>query len=333
MKKELIAAGSALTLTALALWMSASREKAPKHTADKHSRSAQVLKRDVHIDRTSQNRAENHGETHGSAEHQRDCSANSHSAEEQLPSRSEDALQNAAIFRQAPIPGSNYSPQHIMKLPSEDLLALIEHSDHKLEVHWATWSLANAGTLTEQEARALRRRLERTDTGNVPLLKTLVWALALKPEFLPMPLIDDFAQNHESADVRRFSLRALSRRPKESLSTITRLALQDSAPEIRREAIALLTLSLSKDQALALATRALGTESDPRLRRSWLSLIGNQGSHTGHALLETVLRSPEEAMETRVHAAQWLALSAENRQALLADPNLPEEIRAELKNS
>lgn len=159
---------------------------------------------------------------------------------------------------------------------TEPLRQTIAESADRLEIQEAVWQLANRLELSDPDAEVLIRKLEvlTTDPADADLARTVIWALSLRPDRLPVERVAAFAISHPDPRVRRTAVRTLGTSSSPwAVAALTRLARQDADAAVRREAVLHLALRVPPDEFTALADQALAAEPDGTLRQSWLHAL------------------------------------------------------------
>lgn len=159
---------------------------------------------------------------------------------------------------------------------TEPLRQTVAESADRLEIQEAVWQLANRLELSDPDAEVLIRKLEvlTTDPADADLARTVIWALSLRPDRLPVERVAAFAISHPDPRVRRTAVRTLGASSSPwAVAALTRLARQDADAAVRREAVLHLALRVSPDEFTALADQALAAEPDGTLRQSWLHAL------------------------------------------------------------
>ena len=180
---------------------------------------------------------------------------------------------SAAVSRRE----SRLSPAPPAPLAStEPLRQTIAESADRLEIQEAVWQLANRLELSDSDAEVLIRKLEvlTTDPADADLARTVIWALSLRPDRLPVERVAAFAISHPDPRVRRTAVRTLGASSSPwAVAALTRLARQDADAAVRREAVLHLALRLPPEELALQADQALTTEPDGPLRQSWLHAL------------------------------------------------------------
>ncbi len=223
----------------------------------------------------------------------------------------------------------------LMNLDAISLRQLIASSDNPVEVQAAVWALANHLNLSDADVDALLTRLSATDVQDISLRKTILWAMSLRPDRIPVETFSDYATNDPIAEVRRTAVRSLSLVKDSDTSTVLRdVVHNDSDAQNRNESLFLLSIRSQDTFDLKESQDAFNKEQDSNVKRGWLGYIGNQHSEQSTPFLEQVLHSNQEESSVRIMAADMLAQTNPQKAAQMShDTSLPEDIRQHVSNT
>lgn len=158
------------------------------------------------------------------------------------------------------------------EIEKAELRRIVLDEQDLYEAHRAAWELAHRLSLDDEDCQALARRLEKTGLApeEAGLARTLIWALSIRPDRIPVERTAAFALYHPDDRVRRTALRTLGAVGDPwAQATLERLAIRDRSPAVRREAITYLALRLPPDALATMARKALVEETDPALQAAW----------------------------------------------------------------
>jgi hypothetical protein len=218
-----------------------------------------------------------------------------------------------------------------MKLSPQELRDIVRASRLPEEVQAAAWSMANRAALSDDDARALVERLRTTPETEVDVLKTILWALMLRRDHVPVDLFAHYATTHSAEEVRQAAIRTLGTlRCPASTTVLTRVASQDPVARNRRQAVVFLSSQVKGDAGTSLARAALQREMEPEVRMRWVTMLGFVGTRAAKEALEHVLRSRDEPMSVRLHAAEVASFDLDHARMLAVDHGLAPELRARL---
>lgn len=181
----------------------------------------------------------------------------------------------AAVSRRESLPSPSPTPPAPIA-STEPLRQIIAESADRLEIQNAVWQLANRLELSDADAEVLIRKLEvlTTDPADADLARTVIWALSLRPDRLPVERVAAFAISHPDPRVRRTAVRTLGASSSPwAVAALTRLARQDADAAVRREAVLHLALRVPPEELALQADQALAAEPDGTLRQSWLHAL------------------------------------------------------------
>jgi hypothetical protein len=153
----------------------------------------------------------------------------------------------------APANAAARSAIALMRETPEYLRAVVREAA-PADARAAAWVMANRLTLSDDDAAVLVERLEKTlapaagaadAAAQADLARTLLWALLLRPQALPLDELAPFAA-HEAAGVRRAALRALGLRDDpRAVAVLDRATREDADARNRQEASFYLTMRLA----------------------------------------------------------------------------------------
>ncbi len=226
-------------------------------------------------------------------------------------------------------PARAVSLPELMGMPRNALWEILRGDGEADLARRAAWVMGNRLTLTDEDAQVLGERLARTRDSESELRCTLLWALSLRPDRLPVNLVVEWGRIQQDPRVRKAALRALVGLVDPRATTAwTHAATRDEHPTIRREGIAFLTTRLESFEAVRLAADALRIESHPDVRAQWLNLLGVQSARAADDLLHNFLYDPNEPIAGRRMAAEMLsARSRDSAGRFAQDPLLPDAVR------
>ncbi len=221
-----------------------------------------------------------------------------------------------------------------MQLDPSSLRLVARTSGDPREIQSAVWSMANRMKLDESDVYVLLELLGRTPPVHDDVLKTVLWALSLRPDAVPVATFARIAESHPTAGVRNAALRTIGNLPGEGcVTTLSHVAHNDESPQNRQEAVFFLSLQLPSEGALESARDSFTRESDPSVRSAWVHLIGSR-TDTGRSgkILWEILRTSDEATEVRRTAAELIVAGDPSSFAALSnEATLPEEIREHVR--
>lgn len=163
--------------------------------------------------------------------------------------------------------------QELLGADPESLRAIVLSSRDENLARTAVWAMGNRLRLANEDVEALAARLAATAPEEAALRRAILWALALAPERLPVDTVLVMSAA-PSEEVRRTANRTLalaqdSRVP----ATLLAAARRDPSPVNRAEAITLLALHASAEEAAEFARAGLAVETDAGVRERWTNLI------------------------------------------------------------
>ena len=166
-----------------------------------------------------------------------------------------------------------------VSIPSAKPIALprqwieeILYGTNAVAAHAAVWEMANQMTLDDEACDALLDRLERIQQGpdEEKLNRTILWALSLRPDRVPVERVAATALFHPNPLLRKTALRTIGSCPSPwTDATLAKAAQADDCAGNRREAILFLALRLSPETFHGMALTALNQEPDASVRDAW----------------------------------------------------------------
>jgi len=195
---------------------------------------------------------------------------------------------------------------NIMALDPESLRHLVATAE-PVTAQAAVWQMGNRMSLSADDVDTLLARLQTSNVEDVDLRKTIIWALSLRPDLMPVDSIAAYAATDPVPEVRRAAIRTISTvKQPIVVETLYRSATLDNSAQNRSESATYLALHVDDKGAQQAVASALKSESDLEVQRSWLNVLGSHPSEENVAVLRQIMDNPNEDQDLRQASAEML---------------------------